>query len=71
MQVGDARWRSSQSAGTEIVEGLLNSLQTYTELLKPDEVEDMSRQGMRIISILLQLLPKVCDMACRHRTRPF
>lgn len=52
MQVGDARWRSAQSAGTEIIEGLLNSLQTYTDLLKPDELEDMSRQGPASLTMM-------------------
>ena len=45
IQVGDTRWRSAQSAGTEVVEGLLNSLQTYTDFLKADEPDDMTRQG--------------------------
>lgn len=46
LQVGDSRWRSSQSAGTEVVEGLLNSLQTYTDFIgQHDEEPTPSMQG--------------------------
>ena len=58
MQVGDARWRSSQTAGTDVVQGLLNSLQTYTDLLKPDELDEMHRQGLRANSRQLLSLSK-------------
>ena len=55
-QVGDTRWRSAQSAGTEVIEGLLNSLQTYTDFLQQPDM-DASSHGEATTPCLLQFHP--------------
>ena len=36
LQIGDARWRATQSKNPEVLEDLLNSMQGHVELLSQD-----------------------------------